>query len=109
MIASQSIEIQLTEVGGKPLRIPNILVESHFFTGGRFRYSFKIGRTGDHGGLRCSYSDIDGIRRHNGIDNLMDYNTKLEDCDPTIMLMVPSEQELRNQLGNALKFYQREP
>src|SRR5260221_1542340 len=107
MKPNQSVEIQLVDVSGAPLRLGNILLESHFFTNGNLRYSFKVGRTDNNGQLRFSYADVDVIRRQYGAENLMDYNTPLEDCDPAITVVVPSEEQLREQQKSALKFYNR--
>ena len=42
MKPDQSVEIQLVDASGAPLRLGNILLEQHFFTNGNFRYSFKV-------------------------------------------------------------------
>ena len=91
MKPDQSLEIQLSDHADQPVNLGNVVVEIHFFTGGRYRYAFKVGRTDDAGHLSISYREIERLRGENAVENLMDYNTKLEDCDPTIKIVVPSE------------------
>lgn len=109
MTHDQSIDVQLVNAAGQPVGIADVIVEIHFFTGGRFRYGFKVGRTDGSGLVRASYADIERLRRKNAEENLMDYNTALDACDPTVRLIVPSEAELRKQHDNAMRFYQQPP
>lgn len=109
MKPSQSIEIQLVNDHGEPLPIGNVVVEVHFATKGNYRFGFKVGRTDESGALDVSYADIEKVRRSNAEENLMDYNTKLEDCDPTVKVTIPSERKLREQHDNAMRFYQAPP
>jgi|SRR6185437_5564739 len=109
MAPDQSIEIQLAATTGEPLCLADVVVEVHFFTNGQYRYAFKVGRTDQAGHLRVSYREIESIRRRNALENLMDYNTKLDDCDPIVKIVVPSEAHLRNQYDSALRGYQQPP
>lgn len=89
--------------------IGNVLVSLHFFTKGNYRYGFQIGRTDDAGRISVSYDDVESLRRKDAQDNLMDYNTKLEDCDPSVAVVIPSQEELRQQYDNAMRFYKAPP
>jgi hypothetical protein len=109
MKPDQSIEIQLSGRTDQPVSLGNVVVEIHFFTGGRYRYAFKVGRTDEAGHLSIPYREIERVRRENAVENLMDYNTKLEDCDPTVKIVVPSEGQLRQQYDRAVRAYQQPP
>jgi len=109
MKPGQSIQIQLESPSGVPLALKNVLLEICLFTHGNFRYCFKVGRTDSKGELRISYSDLENLRAENAKQFLMDYNNPLEDCDPTIELRIPSEQELRDASENVVKSYGRPP
>jgi hypothetical protein len=109
MNRSQSIEIQLADGTGQPLHLGNVVTELHFFTGGRFRYAFKVGRTDEIGHLSTSYGNIEVLRRANATENLMDYNTRLEDCDSTVKVVVPSQEHLAKQYESAVRAYHQAP
>jgi hypothetical protein len=87
----------------------NIMVEIEFFTNGNYRYGFGIGRTDRNGRLVASYDDLENHRLLLSGKYLMDYNTKLEDCDPIANVIVPSEEELRSRQQKVLRFYGRQP
>ena len=55
------------------------------------------------------FRPFESLRREDAAENPMDYNTKLEACDPTVRLVVPSETELRKQYDNAMRFYREPP
>jgi hypothetical protein len=105
----QSIEIQLVDANGDPIRLSNISIEMHFFTKGNFRYGFKLASTDESGSLRATYDDLEELRSRDAEGNLMDYNTKLDECDPQVKIMIPSEQQLRQQYDNVMRFYQTPP
>jgi hypothetical protein len=109
MKLDQSVEIQLINDRGEPASIGNIVVEVHFTTNGNYRYGFKVGRTDELGSLKVTYADVERERHSNAETNLMDYNTRLEECDPTITITIPSERNLREQYDNAMRFYQAPP
>jgi len=109
MKPGQSLEIRLVDSKGQPAHLSNIVVEVHFFTRGNYRFGFKVGRTDESGHLSTSYSEIEALRGRDAEENLMDYNTRLDDCDPTVEIVVPSERELREQANNAQRIYQTLP
>lgn len=91
------------------MRIEGVLLEICFFRGGNYRYGFVVGRTDNEGCLKISFDDIERCRLKNARENLMDYNTPLEDCDPTIRIAAPSDQQLRELAKNAMHFYSNPP
>lgn len=95
MKPNQAISIQLTDTEDHPLAVGNVLVEIHFFTRGLARYAFKAGRTNERGLLDISYANIEKLRLENARLFLMDYNTRLEECDSAIRITIPPERELR--------------
>lgn len=105
----QLMEIQLTDADSSSAPFSNILVEVHFFTKGNYRYGFKVGRTDETGHLSVTGTDIEIIRQRNAEENLMDYNTELADCDRLVKVVIPSEQQLQQQLENAIRFYAKPP
>lgn len=105
----QSIEIQLVKANGEPAAVPNVMIELSFFTKGNFRYRLGIGRTDDSGRLSVSYAEVETVRQKNAEFDLMDYNTKLEDCDPRVEIIVDSEDELRERYKNVLRSYAEPP
>jgi hypothetical protein len=101
MHPNQAINIQLVADGNKALEVSDILIEIQFFTNGNDRFGFKVGRTNEKGKLTISYSDVEHLRCENAQRFLMDYNTKLEECDPTLKIEIPSERELRDEFEGA--------
>ncbi len=93
---------------GKPLAVAEVLMNIYFFTKGNFRYAFGLGLTDANGHLRASYSDIEESRKKNSEFWVMDYNTKLDDCDPQVKIFIPSEEYLREANKKALDTF-REP
>jgi len=109
MKPGQTINIQLTSGDGKPLPIGDVLVLVNLFTGGRYRYGFIAGRTDERGRLNISYDDIEMLRRTNAKEFLMDYNTKLEDCDPLVQIVVPSQEDLLARKERVFENFGRTP
>ncbi len=109
MKPNQSFDVQLVNGNGDIVRLGNVAVELHLFTHGNFRDAFKVGRTDETGHMIISYQDVEAIRRENANFDLMDYNTRLDDCDPQVKIVIPSEQQLRKQVENAMRFYQAPP
>ena len=109
MKPGQSIEIQLETSPGNPLELGNVLLEIHLFTRGTFRYGFQAGRTDNNGRLNITYLSLENLRAANAKQFLMDYNTPLVDCDPTVEILAPSEEELRDASDSVLRSYGRRP
>lgn len=85
------------------------MLQIEFFTNGKYRYGFEAGRTDGRGRLIVSYEALENRRLGLGRENLMDYNTKLNECDPIAKIVILSEEELRSRQKKALRFYEAEP
>jgi hypothetical protein len=109
MKSGQIIQVQLEDLTGAPLHVENVFLEIRLFTRGNYRYGFNIGRTDGCGKLCVSYSDVEIIRAEHAKQSLMDYNTSLIDCDPTIEIRVPTEEELRSRVETVRKTYGTAP
>jgi len=109
MKLGQSIEIQLTDRNGKPIDVANIMVDVYLFYDGKFRYAFDAGRTGNGGTLTITYDHLESQRRSNGAIFLMDYNTKLDDCDAKVELRIQTQAELLEGRKNVLEQFRQEP
>jgi len=109
MNQGQTIRIQFSAKDGKPLRISNILLLIQFFTGGNYLYEFEIGRTDVSGRLTVSYGDVEKRRSACAAEFPKDYSTKLEECDPAVKIVVPSERELASRMRKATEDYGRPP
>ena len=84
MQPQQSILVTLETELGVALRANNILIDIKLFTRGNLRYQLKAGRTDANGTLLITYSALAKQRASNAMQFLMDYNTPLTDCDPTV-------------------------
>jgi hypothetical protein len=109
MKLGQEIDIQLVKNSGKSLEVGGVLVEINFFVNRVYRFGFKVGRTNADGSLKISYGDVEAIRRERAAESLMDYNTKLEDCDNSVQIVVPSDEKLREQMKTVIRIYQAPP
>jgi hypothetical protein len=109
MNPGQTINIQLTTGENKPFPIHDVLVLINLFTGGTYRYGFVAGRTDKEGRLNVSYDDLEKLRRANAQEFLMDCNTKLEDCDPLVQIVVPSVEDLLARKAKVLENFGRAP
>lgn len=110
MKPGQSIEIQLMDRSGQqPVDLANVMIDVHLFYNGRFRYAFDAGRTSNAGTRIVTYDDLEGQRRRNGAMFLMDYNTKLDDCDTKIELRIRTRAELIEARKAVLEQFRREP
>jgi hypothetical protein len=109
MKTNQTISIQLTNAEDQPLAVGDVLVEIHFFTKGLARYAFKAGRTNELGTLNISYVDIEKLRLQNASFFLMDYNTRLEECDSKIRITIPSERELQSAFEESKRLFGESP
>ena len=105
MNAAAGFEIQLVDESGDPFALSNVSLEVTFFTNRRERYRFDVGASGSDGKLSVPYEKLDSIRKDNQAIALMDYNTKLEDCDDEILVRIPPLDELRNRLDAAKKWF----
>jgi hypothetical protein len=105
MTPNQSIEIQLVDREGKPFLLGKVKIEINFFTHGNFRYAFGAGFTDEMGHMTVTYFELEAQRRKSSEYNVMDYNTKLDDCDPKLELVVLSDEELRQRNNKAERYF----
>ena len=109
MKPDQVIYIQLVDGKGQPLQLSCVLVDIHLSAKGTHRYTFNAGRTDEMGTLRVSYLDIEKLRTDNAKFFLMDYNTKLEECDSIVRITIPTDRQLRVASENATKVFNKSP
>jgi hypothetical protein len=95
MKPNQTIILQLVNHTGAVLRLPNVILDIGFFTGGRSRYAFRLKPTDQSGSVRISYQDVETERVKNAKESLMDYNTPLSECDDEVRFTLPTMEELR--------------
>jgi len=105
MNANQNIEIRLINSNGRSLHIADVIVDLSFSCRGHYRYSFRVGATNEQGHLRVSYHNVELLRREQAQIFLMDFNTKLEDCDPRVRIRLPSRNELERAHAYASAHY----
>jgi hypothetical protein len=109
MKQGQEIHVQMSTKEGQPLPVGNILLLIHFFVGGNYRFGFELGRTDDAGHLTVSYDEVEKRRHSAAQEFLMDYNTKLEECDSAVQIIAPSEQDLLSRKQRVIENYGRIP
>jgi len=99
------LEIQLKASDHEPQLISNVSIDVVFFCGGRERYRFDAGTTDAEGCITGSYDLFEAIRKENQSVALMDYNTKLEDCDSVVVVRAPTLEELGQRLDALKKWF----
>lgn len=105
MKPGSALDIFLNGGAGANVTTSNVEVDVTFFCSGRERYNFTAGMTDVHGRISASYDHFESIRRENQRYALMDYNTKLEDCDSEIVIRVPSGAELEQRVEALQQWY----
>ena len=109
MTPNQSIDVQLLDGTRSALAVANVLINIYFFTKGNFRYAFGLGSSDANGHLSASYSDIESSRQRHAKFWIMDYNTKLDDCDQRVKIFIPSEQYLLEAHEKVLRNFGEPP
>lgn len=99
------LDVQLVDAQGKPLAMSNVSIDVVLYCSGNERYRFDIGTTDTQGHISTSYEALDQTRMKNQAFALMDYNTKLEECDDTVGLAVPTLDQLHERLAAARKWF----
>ena len=105
MKSGSVLDIQLVDMHGNPLAMPDISVDVVLYSGGQERYRFDAGATDAQGCISTSHDMLERTRKENQAFALMDYNTKLEDCEDTIGLAVPTLDQLRERLAAVRKWF----
>lgn len=99
------LRIQMADPSHRPLPLGGVILDLRFFVRGTERYRFDAGETNAEGSLVVKYDDMDAIRKENQKFALMDYNTKIDECDDSIVICAPSESELEARLKAFEKWY----
>lgn len=105
MNRGEGLNICLVDAAGQAAPVANVIVDATFFVGGALRYQFYAGRSDSRGRIEAGFDYFDCERRLNTAENLMDYNTRIEDCDSKVRLHVPSLDELKQRLQAVEKWY----
>src|ERR1700704_2628103 len=105
MNESSILEVHLVAEDHRPLALGRVTVEVVLFVRGRERYRFDVGVTDDNGRITAPYSLFEKIRKDNQSFALMDYNTTLGECDPEVVVRVPSVEELQRRLQALTKWF----
>jgi hypothetical protein len=100
MKPGSAVEIQTTDANGVPVGLANVSIDVVLFCGGVERYRFDAGVTDANGRLTTSYQQLEDSRTANQSFALMDYNTRLDECDNTVAIVVPSVEELCKRLAS---------
>lgn len=99
------IEVQLTDDNGHALELGNVSVDATLYTQGRVRYRFFLGKTDARGRIFVTFDGLEKLRLRNQAFSIMDYNTRLQECDSRISFIVPSLDELRKRQAAIEKWF----
>ena len=102
------ITIQLTDESGQVLELANILVDAVLYMQGHVRYRFCIGKTDTHGRIYVTFDALEKLRLDNQSFAIMDYNTKIQDCDSRISFVLPTLGELQQRRAAMEKWFPEE-
>lgn len=91
------IEVQLTNGGGTALELANVTIDAVLYMQGRVRYRFCSGKTDARGCLCVTFDQLENSRLKNQSFSIMEYNTRLQECDPRVSFVVPSLNELQQR------------
>lgn len=97
-------EVQLADHDGGSI-MKEVFIDAVVFLRKDVRYRFSLGTTDSAGLMEVSFNQLEQIRRRNQKDNLMDYNTTLQECDSTLELVVPRTEELEQRLEAARRWF----
>jgi hypothetical protein len=99
------LDIQLVDEAHQALRLGRVSIDVIFFLKGRERYRFDAGCTNDDGKLMAPYRLFEDVRKDNQAFALMDYNTKIEECDADVIVRAPEIDELQQRLTALTKWF----
>ena len=99
MRPGQKVEIQLMDEIGAPVALANVIPEIRLFHADRFRprYAFDGWPTDSMGRAIVSFEDLEEERVILGLADLMDFNTRLTECDPMIEIAIPSGNDFQER------------
>jgi hypothetical protein len=109
MIQGQTIRVQFSTKDGKPLQIGDIMLLIQFSKDGNYCYEFEIGRTDISGRLIVSYGEVEKRRSACAEEFPAEFSTRVEECDPVVKILVPSERELAARMRKFNEDYGRPP
>ena len=110
MQPGQKIEIQLVDKSGNPVRIAGVIPYIRLFHRGygeRPRYTFQGWPTNAAGRSEVTFNDLDEDRIMLSFSNLMDFNTPLAECDPTVEIWIPPESHFEEARRRILEWPSR--
>lgn len=99
--------MHLINDAGNALPIANIEISIQFLMQGRRIYQFTLGLTDSSGGVTASYADLESKRRRESQFSVMDYNTRLEDTDSSVKILLESDQEICKRREYTNRIYGR--
>jgi hypothetical protein len=100
-----SLRIQTVDSDHRAIALGGLIIDVMFFVRGVERYRFDAGETDASGVLVITYEKLEALRREKQKFALMDYNTRLEECDDTIAVNVASAANLAARLEAIEKWY----
>lgn len=103
-----SIQVQAVDSDHHPMFLGGLIIDVLLYIRDVERYRFDVGHTNERGVLVVTYDQLESIRRENQKFNLMDYNTKLDDCDDSIVVSIPSVAALESMLESCEKWFPEE-
>lgn len=105
MNINEGLLVSIVDSTGRSVPIADVIVDAVFFAGDQQRYQFSAGSTDANGQLKAGFDHFERERMQNSLQSIMDYNTKLEDCDSRIRLHAPSLDELKSRLNAVEHWY----
>lgn len=100
-----SLRVQAVDSNHRPIALGGLIVDVLLFVRGVERYRFDAGETDAGGVLIVAYEKLEALRRENQKFALMDYNTRLDECDDTIAVSVASVANLVARLESIEKWF----
>ena len=100
-----SIQIQLADAMRCVLGLADVSIDAVVYMEGRVRYRFASGKTNAQGRLTVTFDELERSRLKNQAYSLMEYNTRLEECDTRISFVVPSLKELKERQAALEKWF----
>jgi hypothetical protein len=103
------LTVRLRDGNGDAVRIAGVHLDLRFYTQGRFRYSFSLGKTDVHGACHTTIEQLESQLEANQRLFLMDYNTPLAECDTLVGIVAPRAGELVEREAARAKWWPNEP
>ena len=94
MSPNQRIIVRLVDIDGKIIRLSGVYLTVSFFVNGVYRFAFRSDSSNKDGLIIVSYESMEAGSLRNLKVQPLDYQTKLEDCDPFVEISIPKQEEL---------------